>query len=72
MKASLVIVFLLIPFLAQATPQKEKERQSKKDYMATKVLYVAHPTKGNYNKMIKARLDMATEVIKVRKERKQK
>ena len=71
-KLILTILMLTLVSPVLATPQKDLERKSKRDYMTAKNDYLVSPTQGNYNKMIKARMDMAMEVIKQRKERKQK
>ena len=74
MKKFLLTVTLLVAsaLIVFAVPNKLKERQGKRDYMAAKIAYRANPTKGNYNRMMKARRDRATEVIKYHKERKAK
>ena len=71
-KLILTILMLTLVSPVLATPQKDLERKSKRDYMTAKNDYLVSPTQGNYNKMIKARMDMSIEVIKQRKERKQK
>jgi len=71
-KLIITVLIVFLPILCIANPKKDTERKSKRDYMTAKATYEASPTEGNYNKMIKARQDMATEVIKYRKERKQK
>ena len=69
----LMLIFLLVASTALAVkPQKKKERDAKLVYMEKKAAWLANPTQGKYNQMMKARADMSTEVIKWRKERKKK
>lgn len=69
---AILATLLALSISVFATPQKDKERQSKKDYITAKVQYAAKPTKANFDKMIKARKIRAEEMIKYRKERKNK
>ena len=72
-KLALILALIVCASMAFAVkPEKKKERDSKKDYMVAKAEYIANPTQGKYQQMMTARLAMATEVIKWRKERKNK